>query len=75
MRIRCECGKYLLYTEHHGNIKEVQIHCCPLIKLFQDCNYKGTFANCKPEFCVRCQKEGGYTGFLRRQKHAVVINK
>ena len=26
-------------------------------KLFDACKYKGTFANCKPEVCIRCHKE------------------
>jgi len=26
-------------------------------KLFDACNYKGTFANCRPECCIACCKE------------------
>ena len=61
-RIRCKCGKYLHYTKHRDNIKEVEIHHCPLTKLFQDCNYKGTFANCSPSNCENCIKEDSKNG-------------
>ena len=26
-------------------------------KLFDACKFKGTFANCKPEYCIECYEE------------------
>ena len=53
-RIRCRCGKYLQYTSRRHNILEVLEHSCDLTKKFDDCNSKGTFANCGPPACRGC---------------------
>ena len=74
MRIRCKCGEYLLYTEHRGNIKEVQIHHCPLTKLFQDCNYKGTFANCNPSACSKYHEDTNAGFLMEKEENNAVAN-
>ena len=55
-RVKCICGEWLSHVEHsqYPDTIVVEAHVCESVILFNKCDYKGTFANCKPGNCTDC---------------------